>query len=476
MKKAKPTTALPQTRVAIYCRQSVATDLEFGSIDAQREAVEAYVASQRGAGWVALPDRYDDHGFSGGTTDRPAFQRLIADVEAGKVDILATYKTDRVSRSISDFTSFMTMLERRGVGFVSTTQAFDTRTSMGRLTLNLLASFSQFERETIAERTRDKIAATRKKGMWTGGRPVLGYDVKDKALVVNKAEAETVRTIFAAYLEHGGLVAAVSELERRGIRNKSWINKAGKHVRGAAFDKTSLRGLLINPLYVGKIRCGDEIVPGRHEAIVEQATFDAVVAALRDRRRPYRASVGKWNALLVGILRCARCGAAMTHSVNVRGERVHRYYTCTTVQKQGAAACPGSRAPAGELEDVVVARIKAIGSDPSVLTATFAAAHQARLARQPELIAESRRLTDERSVLADQRRNLLDALQHGGAASPKSMSRSARCRRVSTRSQPTSLRCGPPRSTRTRSTPRCGSSPACGTRSFRASAHACCGC
>jgi site-specific DNA recombinase len=406
----------PQTRVAIYCRQSVASDLEFGSIDAQREAVEAYVQSQRGEGWISLPARYDDHGFSGGNTDRPAFQRLVGDIEAGKVDVIAAYKIDRVSRSLTDFTNFMATLEKRGVGFVSTTQSFDTRTSMGRLTLNVLASFSQFERETIAERTRDKIAATRKKGMWTGGRPPLGYDVKDKALVINKAEADTVRTIFAAYLEHGGLVATVTELERRGLRNKSWTNKGGKHVRGAAFDKCSLRGLLTNVLYIGRIRSGDEVVPGKHDAIIDTATFDAVAAALRDRRRPYRQQVGKWSALLVGILRCARCGAAMTHAANIRGDRVHRYYCCTTSQKQGAAACRGSRAPAGELEDVVVGRIKAIGTDASVLTATLAAAQQARRARQPELVAEARRLANERTDLTGQRANLLDALQHGGVA------------------------------------------------------------
>jgi site-specific DNA recombinase len=412
----KKAPATPTTRVAIYTRQSVASDLEFGSIDAQREAVEAYVASQRGEGWVALPDRYDDHGFSGGNTDRPAFQRLVANIDAGKVDVIAAYKIDRVSRSLTDFTSFMTTLEKHGVGFVSTTQAFDTRTSMGRLTLNILASFSQFERETIAERTRDKIAATRRKGMFTGGRPVLGFDVHDKQLVVNRAEADTVRSIFQAYLEHGGLVATVAELERRGITNKSWTSKAGHRIRGATFDKCSMRGLLTNPLYIGKVRCGDDLVDGRHDAIVDAATFEAVAHALRDRRRPYRAQIGKWNALLTGMLRCARCGAAMTHSVNVRGERAHRYYCCVTTQKEGAAACRGSRAPAGELEDVVVARIKAIGTDPSVLLATIAASKQQRAAQQPELVAEARRIATERTQLAEQRANLLDALQHGGVA------------------------------------------------------------
>lgn len=414
MKKTRPTTALPQVRVAIYTRQSVASDLEFGSIDAQREAVEAYVASQRGEGWIALPERYDDHGYSGGTTDRPAFQRLVADIVAGKVDVLAAYKIDRVSRSLTDFTSFMATLERHGVGFVSTTQAFDTRSSMGRLTLNILASFSQFERETIAERTRDKIAATRRKGMFTGGRPVLGYDVRDKALVLNRAEADTVRSIFAAYIEHGGLVATVAELERRRIRNKSWTNQAGKRVNGAAFNKDTLRALLTNVLYTGRVRCGDEVVDGRHEAIVDQQTFDAVATALREHRRPYRAQIGKLGALLCGLLRCARCGTAMGHTSNVRHDRVYRYYVCGRTSKAGAGACRGSRAPAGELEDVVVARIKAIGNDPSVLAATIGAAHEAQRSKEPELVAESRRVANERSTLDGQRRNLLDALQHGG--------------------------------------------------------------
>lgn len=411
-----PTASAPQMRVAIYNRQSVATDLEFGSIDAQREAVEAYVQSQRGEGWVALPDRYDDQGFSGGNTERPAFQRLVADVEAGKVDIIAAYKIDRVSRSLSDFTGFMSMLERYGVGFVSTTQAFDTRTSMGRLTLNILASFSQFERETIAERTRDKIAATRKKGMWTGGRPVLGYDVRDKRLVVNPAEADAVRTVFEVYLEHGGLVATVEELARRGIRNKTWINRRGKRVHGAAFDKNSVRLLLTNPLYLGRIRCGDEIVDGQHDALVDQKLFDEVAHALRQNRRTPRANVGRHGALLSGILRCAQCSAAMSIATSQRGSRLFRYYVCQSIVKKGAAACRGSRAPAGELEEVVVSRIRAIGSEPSVLTETLAAARQARRAKEPELIAESRRLAQAKADLGSQRTNLLDALQHGGAA------------------------------------------------------------
>ena len=417
MKRAKPTTAeKAQIRVAVYTRQSVASDLEFGSIDAQREAVEAYVQSQRAEGWVALPTRYDDHGFSGGNVDRPAFQRLITDLEAGKVDLIAAYKIDRVSRSLGDFTRFMDTLEKRGIGFVSTTQSFDTRTSMGRLTLNILASFSQFEREVISERTRDKIHATRRKGMFTGGRPVLGYDVVDKTLVMNPDEAATVRLVFDLYLHHGGLVATVEELARRGIRTKSWTNKSGTQVLGKPFDKVTLHTLLTNPIVTGRIRCGDELVEGKHEAIVTRALFNEVQGALKDNLRPFRVTPGRHGAVLAGLLRCARCGAAMTHSANARGPRVHRYYTCSTAVKQGAEACPGSRAPAGELEEVVLNQIRGIGSDPEVLLATVTAAERQRATLRPELVAEIRRLTNDRTLLASQRSNLLDALQNGGTA------------------------------------------------------------
>lgn len=408
-----PASTLPQTRVAIYTRQSVASDLQFGSIDAQREAVEAYVQSQRGEGWVALPDRYDDHGFSGGNTERPAFQRLMHDVDAGKVDTIAIYKLDRLSRSLVDFAQIVDSLQKRGVALVSVTQQFSTSSSMGKLTLNILMSFAEFERQVISERTKDKVLATRRKGMWTGGRPVLGYDVVDSALVVNRAEAETVRTIVALYLELGGLVSTVAELERRGIKNKSWTSKGGKHVRGRTFDKESLRNLLTNPIYTGRIRAGTELVDGKHDAIVTQARFDEVARALRNNRRAPRHAIGKHGALLTGLARCGRCGAALTHNTNVRGPRVYRYYTCATAVKNGAAACPGSRAPAAELEAAVVARIRGIGRDPAVLTATFAAAQKARAAREPELAAEARRLAQERGDLSAQRSNLLDALQHG---------------------------------------------------------------
>ena len=226
----KSVTFAKTVRVAIYARVSVAEGLEkeFNSIDAQREACAAYVASQRGAGWGALPERYEDGGYTGANTDRPGFQRLLADIAAGKVDAIAVYKIDRLSRSLLDFTQLLETFRRHNVAFVSVTQSFDTSTPMGRMVVSLLATFAQFERETTSERVRDKARATRRRGMWTGGRPPLGYDLIDKKLVANPAEAERVRSIFAMYGELGSLLAVVAELSARGSETKSWTCKSGK--------------------------------------------------------------------------------------------------------------------------------------------------------------------------------------------------------------------------------------------------------
>ena len=388
------TAVQPQTvRVAIYTRQSVASDLAFGSIDAQRESIEAYVQSQRGEGWVALPTRYDDHGFSGGNTERPAFQRLIADVQAGKLDVVATYKTDRVSRSLSDFTNFMALLEKHGVGFVSTTQSFDTRTSMGRLTLNILASFSQFEREVISERISDKLQATRRKGLWTGGRPVLGYDVVMKRLVVNGDEADQVRAIFDLYVERGSIAEVTHELRARGWRNKTFTGKRGQAIAGREFTKATLHGLLTNPLYRGQIRTKDGVVTGEHEAIVTAEAWDAVQAQLASNRQHGGADVrNKSGALLRGLLRCGRCGSTMIHTFTTRGTVRNRYYTCSRTHNEGKDACPGCRIPAGKFEGFVAQQIRAMGVDEALLNQTATAAAKAAARRRRELELERRRL------------------------------------------------------------------------------------
>ena len=261
-KHPKPAT-LPVVRCAVYTRKSTEEGLEqeFNSLDAQREAGEAFVASQRQEGWTCLPERYDDGGFTGGNMERPALQRLLADIEAGKIDCVVVYKVDRLSRSLLDFAQMMQTFDKHRVSFVSVTQQFNTATSMGRLVLNVLLSFAQFEREIISERTRDKIAMTRRRGKWAGGHPILGYDVDPRGfrLVVNADEAAQVRTIFNLYLEHESLLPVVQDLERRGWVNKRWTTRKGRERGGQPFERTSLYRLLTNVAYIGKVRYKDEV-------------------------------------------------------------------------------------------------------------------------------------------------------------------------------------------------------------------------
>ncbi|MBK7875549.1 MAG: recombinase family protein [Planctomycetes bacterium] len=226
--------------------------MEFKSVHAQRDSIEAYVKSQRAEGWALVPGSYDDAGFSGGDTNRPAFKRLMADVDAGNVDVVVVHRIDRLSRSLSDFVAITAKFEKHGVAFVSVTEAFSTSTSAGRMMLNMLATFAQFERETIGERTRDKMAATRKRGMWAGGQVPLGYDIVAKKLVVNPVEAEQVRATFRLYLEKGSLHSTVDELNARGWRTKSWVGKRGQHVASYLYSVESLRQLLDRVVYIGR--------------------------------------------------------------------------------------------------------------------------------------------------------------------------------------------------------------------------------
>jgi site-specific DNA recombinase len=361
----------PQVRCAVYTRKSTEEGLEqeFNSLDAQREAGAAFILSQAGEGWSLLPDRYDDGGFTGGNMDRPALRRLMADIEAGQVDCVVVYKVDRLSRSLLDFARLMETFERHRISFVSVTQQFNTATSMGRLVLNVLLSFAQFEREIIAERTRDKIAATRRKGKWTGGRPLLGYDVDPRGgrLVVNADEAERVREIFRLYLAHEALLPVVQELERRGWRNKRWQTRKGHERGGQPFTKTSLHRLLTNVAYAGQVRYKDEVHCGEHPAIVDPAVFQRVQQALARNGATGGAAVrNQFGALLKGILRCTPCGSAMTPAHCKKGERRYRYYTCVSAQKRGWQTCPSKSIPAGEIEALVVEQLRCVGRDPTL--------------------------------------------------------------------------------------------------------------
>jgi len=402
-------------RVAIYTRKSVTAglDQEFNSLDAQREAVEAYVASQRGHGWEALPDRFDDNGYSGSNVERPAFQELMRQIETGCIDVVCVYRMDRLSRSLLDFARLMEFFNKHSVAFVSVTESFDTSSPMGRMVLGMLATFAQFERESIAQRTSDKMQASRRRGMWTGGRPPFGFDVVEKKLVVNTEEAKQVLEIFKLYLEWRSLLSVVNELRHRGITTKQWTNKKGALAGGSAFTKSSLRGLLTNPLYVGKVRCGDEVFDGAHEAIVDQETWDAV-QELRESngkraRRTGANGRNKWSALLQGIARCA-CGSALTFHHSKKGSRIYGYYSCSRYQKEGAASCPGSRVSAGKLEAFVVDQLREIGRDPRLLAATLKADKESRKKCKPELATAAKRATKAMNKLVKVRDNILDAI------------------------------------------------------------------
>ncbi|RMF21152.1 MAG: recombinase family protein, partial [Deltaproteobacteria bacterium] len=302
-------------RCAIYTRKSTdeGLDQEFNSLDAQRESGEHYVRAQEGQGWVCLPTRYDDGGFTGGNMERPALKRLLADIEAGQIDCVVVYKVDRLSRSLLDFARIMETFDKHAVSFVSVTQQFNTSTSMGRLMLNVLLSFAQFEREIISERTRDKMAAARRKGKYVGGAPLLGYDIDRDAsrLVVNEQEAVRVQQIFELYLEFQSLLPTIAELDRRGWTTKRWTTKKGTQRGGRPFNKNTLYGLLTNVAYVGKVRYKHEVYEGEHEGIVDPDTFEEVQRLLRTNHRTGGARVrNRFGALLKGLLRCAPCGCS----------------------------------------------------------------------------------------------------------------------------------------------------------------------
>ncbi len=373
----KPRKHPARIRCAVYTRKSTeeGLDKEFNSLDAQREAAEAYIKSQMQEGWVCLPNRYDDGGYTGGNMDRPALRQMLAHIAAGKVDAVITYKVDRLSRSLLDFAKMMEVFDQHQVAFVSVTQQFNTASSMGRLVLNVLLSFAQFEREIISERTRDKIAAARRKGKWSGGMPLLGYDVDPKGgkLVVNEAEAIRVRGIFELYRQHEALLPVVEELERRGWRTKSWTTRKGRMRGGVPFTRTNLYHLLTRVAYIGKIQYKTEVHPGEHPGIVDADLWQPVQALLHRYGRRDAARV-RSAALLGGLVRCVPCGCRMTpsHAKGRRGTR-YRYYVCSSAQKRGWQTCPSQSVPARNIEGFVLAQIRALAQDRAKLEAMVVA-------------------------------------------------------------------------------------------------------
>ena len=347
-------------RCAIYTRVSTdqGLDQDFNSLDAQSEASQAYIKSQAHAGWALLRTKYDDGGFSGGNTDRPALQRLLEDVRAGKIDIIVVYKVDRLTRSLADFAKLVELFDKQNVSFVSVTQQFNTTTSMGRLTLNVLLSFAQFEREVTSERIRDKIAASKRKGLWVGGMAPIGYDTKDRKIAVNEAEAEQVRDIFRSYLKIGSINLLMRDLRRRGVVTKPRKLKAGQSVGGIAFTRGPLAHLLRNRFYIGEVSFKGEILPGEQPAIIDRKLFEAVQTKLDAQLNNHKATRTSSEALLVGRIFDDRGNRMSPSHTRKRGIK-HRYYLSSALM-QGEAERAGSirRVPAVEIEGVVIRSVR----------------------------------------------------------------------------------------------------------------------
>ncbi|MBL8821962.1 MAG: recombinase family protein [Planctomycetia bacterium] len=406
-------------RCAIYTRKSTEEGLEqeFNSLDAQRESAEAFIKSQAHEGWVCLPAKYDDGGFTGGNMERPALRQLLADIESGQVDCVIVYKVDRLSRSLLDFARMMEIFDRKGISFVSVTQQFNTTHSMGRLTLNILLSFAQFEREIISERTRDKIAATRRKGKWSGGRPILGYDADPvtNKLIINHEEAPRVRAIFRLYAEHGSLLPVAQELNQRGWRNKLYNTRKGISKGGMEFTRTSLWNLLTNPLYFGQVRHKDNVYAGEHEAIIDEVLWQRVQTQLeRNGIHGGREIKNRHGSILKGLLRCVPCGCAMTPSYCCKNGKVqYRYYTCTKAQKQGWEKCSSKSVPAGQMEQFVVERIRGIGSDPALQAEVLTIIHQHHEEHRQTMQSEQALLMRELKRWQQEARNLIGQVKAG---------------------------------------------------------------
>ncbi|MDT5014994.1 MAG: site-specific recombinase [Mycobacterium sp.] len=352
--------AKKEVRCAIYTRVSTDQGLEqdFNSLDAQYDASQAYIRSQAHAGWTLSRGKYDDGGFSGGNTDRPALQRLLDDVRDGKIDVIVVYKVDRLTRSLADFAKLVELFDERGVSFVSVTQQFNTTTSMGRLTLNVLLSFAQFEREVTSERIRDKIGASKRKGLWVGGMVPLGYDTKDRKISVNEAEAERVRIIFRRYLELGSLGSLMADLRQQGIVTKVRKLRTGKTVGGIPFTRGPLAHLLRNRFYIGQVRFKGDVLSGEQPAIVDESLFEAVQSKLNEQTNNRQRTRRTSEALLSGRIFDDR-GNRMSPSHTRKAGLKYRYYlSAALLQGQPEKAGSVPRVPAFEIESLVIAAVR----------------------------------------------------------------------------------------------------------------------
>lgn len=360
-------------RCAVYTRKSHEEGLDqaFNSLDAQRDAGESYVAAQKAEGWVLVPDHYDDGGFTGANLERPALKRLMADIEASLIDVVVVYKIDRLTRSLADFSRLIEVFDKRNVSFVSVTQQFSTTSSMGRLTLNILLSFAQFEREVTGERIRDKFAASKKKGIWMGGYPPLGYDIKNRKLVINQEEAALIREIFDRFLAVKSATKLADILRRRGIRTKAIITQDRKVRLGVPISKGYLYRILTNPVYIGQVRHKEVLYTGEHERILDQTVWEQVQATFGVSPRT-RGNIARCQtpALLRGLSCCGGCSSAMTPTSTRKKGKLYSYYAGSKFLKRECDHCPIARIPTSELEQVVLSQITPALCAPELIAQT----------------------------------------------------------------------------------------------------------
>jgi len=375
-------TTTKDVRCAIYTRVSTDQGLEqdFNSLDAQYDASQSYIRSQAHAGWTLIRSKYDDGGFSGGSTDRPALQRLLGDVRNGKIDIIVVYKVDRLTRSLADFAKLVELFDQHGVSFVSVTQQFNTTTSMGRLTLNVLLSFAQFEREVTSERIRDKVAASKRKGLWVGGKTPLGYEVKDKKVVIVESDAERVRTIFSLYLKLGSIHRLIAELRNRGIVTKTQLLKSGRTTGGNVFTSGPLSYLLRNRFYVGDVVYKGEILSGPQTPIVDRDLFDAVQTKLAEQQNNHIETRSKTDAVLTGLIFDDAENRMSPSHARKNGIRYRYYISLAHPQARSDEAGSVDRVPAPEIETAVASAVRNhLHSAREISSSDLIRAHVARV-------------------------------------------------------------------------------------------------
>jgi site-specific DNA recombinase len=394
-------------RCAVYTRKSTeAIEDGFNSLDAQRESAENYIKSQKNNGWQLLPEHYDDGGYSGGNTERPALKRLMADIEAGKIDILVLYKIDRLSRSILDFMNMAEFFEQHNVSFVSVTQDINTSTSSGRMMLNILMAFSEYERDLITERVLDKIAGAKRRGKFCGGVPILGYDVEDKRLMINNKEAKLIREIFTTYTKLGSGLEVARILNGKGCHTKSWTSKKGKFYPGRKFAPKDVYRILNNPLYIGMVQHNGNIYDGEQEAIIDKKLWDKVQYLLKENSKcPSGESKNSLVSPFKGLLVCGYCGGSFGITYTKKKNRRYMYYICIKDNDRAEHECPLRRFAAGAIDKIILQQLSRIFKSPAMLMKTYRELEKLQKEQRAKLLKRFSELKTEQDEVCKQLRD-----------------------------------------------------------------------